>query len=126
MAILGILLGFVAIKLRPFERVGSAYNLHRRSDAKQLQTALIQAMIDGHIPPKNVPQDKSQAKWVCEYTYKGLNCLDPPISGIDLSYLVPTYIPSIPSDPESATGGITGYKIYQDGAFFIIEAAFKN
>ena len=35
--------------------------------------------------------------------------------GIDLSCLVPTYIPALPTDPSGVAAPSTGYKVYQDG-----------
>lgn len=125
-ALLSLLVGFTIVKFKPFSRLMQAYDLRRISDVRQLERALTHAMIDGRIPPINIPERREEAKWICQYTYRGLQCLDPPIAGVDLSYLVPVYIPAIPEDPLSSTGGITGYRIYKDGSFFIIEAAFQG
>lgn len=126
MAILSVLIGIVMIKLKPFQRAEQAYDIRRSSDVRQLEKALIQAMIDGHVPPSNIQSRPENAKWICQYSRRGLDCIDPPIDGVDLSYLVPTYLPAIPSDPVHGTGGITGYRMYKDGAFFLIEARYAE
>lgn len=119
-AILAILITIALVKFRPFQRISQAYDLQRKSDVRQMQHALLQAMIDGHLP-QNIPERKESSKAICQYSYRGFQCINPPISGVDLSYLVPDYIPSIPKDPIYGSGALTGYKIYKDGVFFIIE-----
>ena len=102
---------------------GLTYDVRRRMDTVQLRKAMQQAVIDGAIEiPEEVPKREADAKWICQYSVKGINCLSPPIEGIDLSDLVPVYLKDIPVDPELTDENITGYKIYQDGAFFIIVA----
>lgn len=122
MAILAILITIALVKFRPFQRISQAYDVQRKSEIRQMQKALLQAMIGGHLP-RNIPERKESAKAICQYSYQGLLCTDPPVSGVDLSYLVPDYLASIPNDPIYGSGAMTGYQIYKDGAFFIIETA---
>ncbi|MBU0458927.1 type II secretion system GspH family protein [Patescibacteria group bacterium] len=124
MAIMVILLGIISVKLKPMLRTGLAYDIRRKSDVKQLENALTQAMIDRISPPNNIPSSEANAKWICQYTYKGIDCIDPPLGGIDLSYLVPDYLSDIPVDPIIETDDLSGYKIYKDGSFFYIIAPY--
>lgn len=118
MAILAVLVSVVVVKTGAFKRIGSAYDVRRRADINQLQKALVQAIIKGLPPPKDIPKSRESARWICQYSIHGLQCINLP--GVDLSYLVPDIIPSLPTDPQVNTGATTGYKIYQDGSFFII------
>ncbi len=121
-AILGILMGIVAVKLRPMFHMGLTYDVRRKSDVRQLRYALTQALIQNVLPPANISYGEKNAKWICQYSYKGLNCVNPPVEGIDLSFLVPDYLSDIPVDPAVTDPALSGYKIYKDGAFFIIVA----
>lgn len=125
-AIVSALLVGTAAKLKPLERLGIADNLRRSSDIRQLRMALMQAQIDRMELPSNIPYSREEAKWICQYSYRGLTCIDPPIQGVDLSSLVPTYLSAIPEDPRRAGNGVTGYRIYSDGALFFIEAVFTE
>lgn len=126
-AILFALLSIVLTKTNALKHVGLVYDIQRHIDTLQLKKALQQAVIEGEITiPKQIPQREADAKWICQYSVRGMSCLDPPIEGIDLSGLVPVYINEIPKDPEFVDKNITGYKIYQDGAFFIIVAPYLD
>lgn len=123
LAVMSVIIGVVIVKLRPAYRVSEAYSVVGEADAFQLKRALVQAMNEGVLPPGSIPEGRDNAKWICQYSVRGFQCVNPPLGGVDLSYLVPRYLESIPEYPRAATGGITGYKIYRDGIFFIIEPA---
>ncbi len=120
-AILAILISFTLFKFRPFQRFAQAYDVQRKSDIRQMQNALLQAMISGLLP-QNIPEIQGSSKAICQYSYRGLQCTDPPVSGADLSYLVPDYLASIPKNPIYGSGATTGYKIHKEGSFFVIES----
>lgn len=119
--IIATLVSIVFLKTKAGSRFKLLRDLQRKNDTVQIEKALEQAMIDEQLPP-TIPQGKEQAKWICSYSMRGLNCTNYPVAGVDLSYLVSGYLPDLPSDPKNQTGSITGYKIYKDGDFFFIIA----
>jgi prepilin-type N-terminal cleavage/methylation domain-containing protein len=123
-AIISILTAGVITKTNILKHLGLTYDVQRQYDIVQLRKALLHALIDGIELPTNVPREESQAKWICQYSKQGIECVAPPIDGIDLSKLVPAYLPEIPEDPEFGDTDIAGYKIYRDGEFFIVMSPF--
>ncbi|TSC58514.1 MAG: hypothetical protein Greene041619_524 [Candidatus Peregrinibacteria bacterium Greene0416_19] len=119
-AILAILLSVVLIKTNARKHFRFLAAAQRKSHVLQLQKALSQAIVAGKVPQQQIPAKRDDAKWICQYSYRGLDCTDYPVQGVDFSFLVPDYLSEIPVDPEAGTGAITGYKVFKDGPFFVI------
>ena len=120
--IIAILAGIVIIAINPARQLAQTRNTQRLSDIKQINNALIQYYIDNNEYPANA--STTALVEICDTgaassTEHGLPC-----TGLtDLSILVPTYVVSMPVDPQGelaffdklitrvfATDGGTGYK----------------
>jgi prepilin-type N-terminal cleavage/methylation domain-containing protein len=106
-ALIGILLGIMLVVLNPRARFASARNDTRQSDIKRLETALTQYRLQEGSYPAGL---SSTLQEICDpdIVNPATNCG----SYINLSALVPTYIQSIPQDPndKDTTDG-NGYQV---------------
>lgn len=87
--LLGILFAIVLSLINPGAQLGRTRDLQRQQNLSQLEQALEKYFIDnGRQYPTSIPVGK----------YKEI-CGDSNIDCIDLSFLIPNYISSIPKDP---------------------------
>jgi len=99
-AIIAILAGIVIIAINPGRQLAQARNAQRASDLRALHSAVQQYYIDNKAwPTTTMPSDLTE---VCDVDGNPLGCLD-------LSNLVPNYLPAIPTDPQATVG--TNYQI---------------
>jgi len=103
--IIGILAAIVIIAINPGRSLAKSRDLQRKVGITEINKGLEQYYIDNNQYP---PTITSSLKSICvtgsSATSSGFSCGD--LNQVDLSMLVPTYLPSIPVDP---TG--VGYKI---------------
>lgn len=92
-------------------------NASRRHAIKQIESAMLQVLIDSKNLPSNIPSSKASAKDICQETVTGTNCSDT-LGGVDLSILTGTYVAHVPVDPTETGVQITGYRVYRDGSFY--------
>ncbi len=103
--IIAILAGIVILAINPARQLAQARNAERASDIKQINNAIIQYYIDNSIYPATA--STTALEEICDTgsassTEHTVDC-----DGLtDLSILVPTYIVSIPVDPQ---GPVTSF-----------------
>lgn len=109
-ALIGILLIVVLVALNPRARLASARNDTRQSDIQKLELAITQYRLQEGSYPVGLD---GTLREICDpdIINPSTNCG----TNIDLSVLVPTYIQSIPQDPQDtdAIGG-NGYQVAID------------
>jgi prepilin-type N-terminal cleavage/methylation domain-containing protein len=109
-ALIGILVGIIIVVLNPKARFASARNDVRQSDIRKIEGALIQYRLQEGSYPDGLT---STLKEICDpdIANPSTNCG----SNINLSVLIPTYLQSIPQDPndKDTTGG-NGYQVAVD------------
>jgi prepilin-type N-terminal cleavage/methylation domain-containing protein len=110
--IIALLAGIVIVAINPARQLASVRNAERKSDIKQIDSAITQYYIDNFRYPTGIT---STLKGICDTgstpSPSGVTCTNL----VDLSVLVPDYITAIPTDPTSTTTN-TGYYIKQDSA----------
>ena len=115
-AIIAILAGIVIVAINPAKQLGNTRDAQRRSDILTLYKAVNEYIIDnGFVPPVIT----STLTPICNTGVNGIGattCLDV----VDLSLLVPTYVSSIPRDPQATS--TAGYLIARVGSNIYIEA----
>jgi prepilin-type N-terminal cleavage/methylation domain-containing protein len=100
-AAIGILAAIVIVAINPNRQLASARNAARRSDINTIVSAFKQYSIEqGGENPSNITE---QYQEICREGETDPSC-------VNVDYLVPTYIASIPQDMQSA-GVTTGYEI---------------
>lgn len=94
-ALIGILVTIIIVASNPIARLASARNDIRKSDIRKIEGALIQYRLQEGAYPAGL---SSTLKEICDpdIANPATNCGS---SYINLSALVPTYIQSIPQDP---------------------------
>jgi prepilin-type N-terminal cleavage/methylation domain-containing protein len=103
--IVGILAAIVIIAINPVRSLAKSRDLQRKVGITEINKGLNQYYIDnGSYPSTITPELKSICVTGASATSTGFNCDD--LDQVDLSVLVPTYLPAIPVDP---TG--VGYKV---------------
>lgn len=113
---IGILAAIVIIAINPNQQLAQARNAERQSELNALLKAAEQYLIDrGQYPQSIQNLNENEGREVCatgdleESDGLGsINCT----SLLDLRNFVPTYISSIPSDPQ-VSGNSTGYTLYK-------------
>ncbi|MEI6190906.1 MAG: prepilin-type N-terminal cleavage/methylation domain-containing protein [bacterium] len=101
--IIGILAAIVIIAINPGRSLAKSRDLQRKVGITEINKGLNQYYIDnGSYPSTITPELKNICVTGASATSTGIDC----VGKIDLSMLVPTYLPSIPADP---TG--VGYKV---------------
>lgn len=113
-AIISAIAGIVIVALSPRRQFISATDAMRQSDAREIQQAIYQNLIDNwELPGDNkIQEGQGQAKPICRDTVTEENC---PAGSIPLNALVPDYIAQIPVDPaEPENSPCTGYSAYTD------------
>jgi len=107
--IISILAGIVIVAINPSKQIAMARNTERKSDLKQINSALQQYYIDNREYPDGLTDelveicdtgDMASSSVPEDHCAEGL---------VNLSVLVPTYITAIPKDPQATI--TAGYKI---------------
>lgn len=113
--IIAILAAVVLIAINPARQFAQARDSQRNSNLNAILNAVGQRIADNKgtfsgngCPALPTGSTTTDAKDICSAS---TGCPD---TGVDLSCLVPTYLPAFPIDPSGPTPPITGYKIYQD------------
>ena len=99
--IISLLAGIIIMAINPGKMLAKARDTQRKVGVMELNKALTQYYIDkGHFPSTL----SNELKGVCvtgdnaSSTEAGISC----VGSVDLSMLVPTYLPSIPVDPSGS------------------------
>ena len=116
-AIMGMLAGVVINAINPKKSLDEAMNVSRLHAIKQIESAMLQVLIDSKNLPSNIPANKTSAKDICQETVTGEACTVT-LAGVDLSILTGTYVAHVPVDPAETGVEITGYRVYRDGSFY--------
>jgi len=101
--IIGTLSYVVATAINPTQQLSQAYDAKRQSDVLSIVNAVNQYVIDNHTFPLALTSILQQ---ICRSSSPGCG-------SYDLSFLIPTYLGDIPSDPH-ALGDGTGYYLGKD------------
>jgi len=96
--IIAILAGIVILAINPSRQLAQARDAQRLSDIKQINNALVQYYIDHNEYPAGVPTTTMEE--ICD-TGEATSTLPGDCIGYaDLTPLVPTYVVSMPKDPQ--------------------------
>jgi len=110
--IISILAGIVIVAINPSKQLATVRNTERKSDIKQIYSALTQYYITNSKYPAGISSSLTE---ICDTgdlassttAYGGGSC-----SGlVNLSQLVPTYVTAIPKDPQASTTNGAGYQV---------------
>ena len=106
-AIIAIIVGMVIVAINPQANLLSAEDARRRSNAKEIQSALTQVWIDDSSSTliSGLSEGVITKQDVCRYGETG--------SCYSLDSLVSTYIGSLPIDPLETNDTLTGYQVYR-------------
>ena len=99
--IIAILAGIVIIAINPTKQLGTTRNTERKSDIKQIDSALKQYYIDHNHFPTTTPDALTEICDTGTSTYPDMYSTCSGNGLIDLSMLVPTYLTAIPKDPQA-------------------------
>lgn len=101
--IIGTLASVTILAINPSKQLVAARDGERVSNAKQLQSALNQYLIDNGVYP-NASQMQITPKPVCRATTPDSTC-------VDISPLIPNYLAALPQDPSETNPKWTGYHV---------------
>ena len=112
--IIAILAGIVIVAINPSKQLATVRNTERKSDIKQIDSALQQYYIDNFHYPYSLTNSLTE---ICDTGSQAssseLTATCNSAGLVNLSELVPTYIVAVPKDPQ-ATGNGTGYEVMQN------------
>ena len=122
--IIAILAGIVIVAINPARQLAQARNTERRSDIKQIKSAMEQFYIDkGYYPASTTLSATTTLLEVCDTgassSPTGITCT----GKLNLSELVPVYITAIPKDPQATTTYSAGYKVVKDATNKLVMTA---
>jgi prepilin-type N-terminal cleavage/methylation domain-containing protein len=110
--IIAILAGIVIVAINPSRQLAYARNTERKSDLKQINSALQQYYIDHREYPLTLTGTLTE---ICDTgtatSSSDITTLCDNAELIDLSFLVPTYLTAIPTDPQATTTSGAGYQV---------------
>ena len=109
-AIIAILAGIVIVAINPARQLGLGRDSERKSDINTIYKAVNQYLIDKGTPPLSITSTLTP---ICVTGQTG-DC-------VDLSALVPTYLPEMPKDPTATS--TTGYEIAKVNGNVYVEAS---
>ena len=110
--IISILAGIVIVAINPSKQLATVRNTERKSDIKQIDSAITQYYIDNFKYPPSLT-GVSSLKEICDTgalsttTGSSIDCTDL----VDLTSLVPMYLTAIPRDPSATTTDHAGYQV---------------
>jgi len=105
--IIGILTAIVLVAINPTKQLQDARGANRNVSVREIENAINQYIIDLNTL-SGIPSGKANAQDICRPG--GAGCYD-------LSVLTPTYLASIPIDPDETDVNLSGYRIYLLGTF---------
>jgi prepilin-type N-terminal cleavage/methylation domain-containing protein len=108
LGILGILATIVMIAINPTKQLSEARGANRHASVREVENAVIQYIIDGNSFV-GIPSGKANAEDICRTGISG--------ACYELAVLSPTYLVSLPIDPDETDPDLTGYRIYMLGSF---------
>jgi uncharacterized protein (TIGR02145 family)/prepilin-type N-terminal cleavage/methylation domain-containing protein len=110
--IIAILAGIVIIAINPSKQLATVRNSQRKSNIKQIESAITQYYIDNSRYPSPITfTDTAICNTGASSTASAGYCT----GGIDLYALVPTYLTAMPTDPQTTAGATsTGYYVKKD------------
>jgi type II secretory pathway pseudopilin PulG len=110
--IIAILAGIVIIAINPSKQLATVRNTERKSDIKQIESAITQYYIDNSRYPTSLTGNLTE---ICDTganaSSSGQTTTCTNASLINLSELVPVYLTAIPKDPSATTTNRAGYQI---------------
>jgi len=105
--IISILAGIVIVAINPGRQFAQVRNLQRKSDIKQINTAIAQFYIDKSYYPASTTNYISNLLEICNTGASSSPAAGFPCTGlVNLSELVPAYMTAIPVDPQ---GPVTAF-----------------
>jgi prepilin-type N-terminal cleavage/methylation domain-containing protein len=112
--IIAILAGIVIIAINPSKTLATVRNSERKSDLKQINSALTQYYMDNNEYPASLTSVSSLTE-ICDTgtatSGQSIICTNL----VNLSELVPKYLTAIPTDPSATTTSHSGYKVIRTG-----------
>jgi prepilin-type N-terminal cleavage/methylation domain-containing protein len=116
--IIAVLAGIVIIAINPSKTLATVRNTERKSDLKQIDSALSQYYIDNNEYPTSLTSISDLTE-ICDTgastSSSELTSTCDTAGLINLSELVPTYLTAIPKDPSATTTSHAGYKVIRTG-----------
>ncbi len=110
--IIAILAGIVILAINPSKQLATVRNTERKSDIKQIYSALTQYYIDNFHYPTSLTSTLTE---ICDTganaSSSGLTITCTNAGLINLSELIPPYLTAIPKDPSATTTNHAGYQI---------------
>ena len=110
--IIAILAGIVIVAINPSKQLATVRNTERKSDIKQIDSALTQYYIDHFHYPTSLTSTLTE---VCDTganaSSSGQTTTCTNAGLINLSELVPMYLTAIPRDPSATTTDHAGYQV---------------
>lgn len=106
--IIGTLSGIVIGAINPSKQLASAKDATRRADARELQSAMMQYIIDNGVLPGNqaLPDNQAAAMPICRSGQTDAGC-------VNMDALVTNdYLTALPVDENEALDEVTGYQVY--------------
>jgi len=116
-ALIAILAGIIIVAINPAKQTAEARNAQRRSDVNAILSAVYQYSLDNSGSFLNVDDvpGTSQVIGTAGAGCSGIcGSVTTTVSCVDLSSLAPSYLVTIPFDPQDASGSITKYYINKD------------
>ncbi len=110
---IAILASIVITAVAPTRQLAAANDSWRHSAAREMQSAIMQYIIDEGAPPPGVPSGPENQLPICTYGIASSTCvpIDPVVSG--------NYLVSLPEDSAEASGALIGFNIYREEGGFI-------
>lgn len=113
--IIAILAVIVLVAVNPARQFSQSRNAQRNSDVTTLLNAIHQEAIDNNGTVNATITATCPATQAIDNAAGG--------AGADLSVLAPTYVSSLPLDPQTAAGADTGYTVCTDASSRVTVAA---
>lgn len=117
LGMLGVLASVVMVAINPTKQLDEARDAERHSHVRELQSAMIQYIIDNRVRPgdKEIPEGAANALPICRRGVTNVGC-------INMDDLLSTYAPCIPYDGAETDNKFTGYSIHLQGGRMIVVA----
>lgn len=113
--IIAILAAIVINAINPAKQLSDARSVDRARATREIENAILQYIIDGN--EVTVPDGMLNAVPICQDEVDPTDCATVPPTGMDMSFLVPEYLVSLPLDPNETGTKLTGYYVFRLGAF---------
>jgi type IV pilus assembly protein PilA len=114
--IIAILAGIVIVAINPSKQLATVRNTERKSDIKQVESAITQYYIDNSLYPSTITTDLKEICDTGSVSSTTVAVDNTPCGDlVNLSTLVPTYFTAVPKDPRAtSTGNGSGYFLAKD------------